>query len=244
LKASFLPALFYCIYASLFLEVDREIFPALLAQTPLTFALDGYFSLYKSANMRERIFNSALFLGIGIVLYSPFLYLIIIFLISLFFVKIPGVRDFFMVIAGALLPLYFTFVYFYSTGIIGAFVGQLKLLMSWDYTIVPGQKGYELILLSSLGLFFIFASYKLYTDYYRNIIKTRIIQQILFVLAMVSFLAMLIIFHLEFRHLLIFIIPFSYSFSYLFSGKWKFALNEILVIGLLAAVLIVKFYKV
>jgi hypothetical protein len=244
LKASFLPAFFYVIYACLFIELDREIYPALLAQTPLILALDGYFGLYKSANIRQRIFNSMLFLGIGIIVYTPLLYLVLVFMVSLFFIKIPGVRDFFMVLAGSLLPLYFTFVYYYFTDNIGSFIYQLSKIFTWDYTIVPGQQGYELILLSCLGLFFIIASYKLYTGYFRNVIKTRIIQQILFILAMTSFLSMLIMFHLEFRHLFIFIIPFAFSFSNLFYGKWKLAMNEVLVLLLLVSVVIVKLYKV
>jgi hypothetical protein len=241
-KNTFLPALFYIIYASLFNGVDAAVTPALLAQTPLMVVLEIYFDLYKSARLRQKLFNGMLVLGIAILIYLPLAYLIVVFLISIFFVKIPSLRDFLVATIASLLPLYFAFVYLYFTNQQQYFLEKLNLLIQFKTRISFEESRAELVLLCALGIIILITSAKLYANHFKNIIKTRIIQQMLFVISLFSLLILAFLLQFKYQHLSIFIIPFSYLLSHFFMGKWRFLLNEIIAITLFVSIIIIKFY--
>ena len=241
-KNTFLPALFYVIYASLFNGVDDKITPALIAQTPLMIVLEIYFDLYKSNELRQKLFNSMLVLGIAILVYLPLAYLILAFWISLFFVKIPSLRDFIIATLGALLPLYFAFVFLYFTNQEQYFFQKSELLIQFKTHILIEETRAEQILMAVLGLIVLLALVKLYNNHFKNIIKTRIIQQMLFVLSFLSLLILAFLLQFQYQHLLLFIIPFSYLCSYFFMGSWRFLLNEIIATSILIYIIILKFH--
>lgn len=243
-KNTFLPSLCYVIYASLFNTMDGSIWPALLAQTPLMLALETYFDLYKAPDTKAKIFNAMLFLGMGTLIYTPLLFLLPAFIISLFFVKIPSPRDFILVLTGALLPIYFGFVYCYYFGTETYFFEKFTQLWNIPHPFHFSQTRSQLVLLSGIGLIILITSARLYLNHFKNVIKTRIIQQMLFVISLISLGVLVFLLQLEFQHLFLFIIPFSYLLSYFFLGKWRFYLNEIIVLLQLASVLFLKIYPV
>ncbi len=241
-KNTFLPALFYVIFACVFNGVDSRITPSLIVQTPLMLVLDIYFDLYKSPRLREKLFNAMLVLGIAILIYLPLAYLILAFWISIFFVKIPSIRDFLVATAGASLPLYFAFVYLYFMGHHEYFLTKLNSLLQFTARISFEESLYELILMGAFGLIILGSSMKLYTNHFKNIIKTRIIQQMLFVFSFITLFLLIFLLQFRYQDLLIFIIPISYLFSYFFMGRWRFLLNEIIAIALFVFIVCIKFY--
>ncbi len=243
-KITYLPSLFYIIYASLFNILDCNITPALLAQTPLMLVLNIYFDLYKTKDIGTKIFAAMFILGLGALLYFPLALLLPVFLINLFFIKIPSFRDFMVAIAGAILPIYFAFVYYYFNGQYDFFMAQVNKLTLFKTHINIEETSPQLWLLVVLGVMVIMASFKLYLSYFKNIIKTRIIQQMLFVLSFVSLFVLTFLLQFQYQHLLIFLIPMSFILSYFFMGKWKLMLNEMIAIALLFFILFLKINKI
>ncbi len=242
-KNTYLPALFYALFASLLNGVDVNITPALLAQTPLMLALSVYFGLYKSSDAKEKILTSMLVLGVGFLLYLPMAYLILVFWIGLFYVKIPTLRDYLIAAIGALLPLYFVFVFCFYDNRLPYFVEKINLLVYYRGGPPFEETKPELFLLGALALILIFSSVKIYTFHFKNNIKTRIIQKTLLVLSVVILSIILFVLPLNDQHLLFFLLPFSYLASYFFMGTWRFFLNEIIAMGLLTFIIILKIYR-
>jgi hypothetical protein len=243
-KNTFLPALFYVIYASMFNAMDTQVTPSLIAQTPLIIVLGIYFDLYKSNNLKQKLFNAMLVLGIASLIYLPLAYLIIAFLVSIFFVKIPSLRDFMVATIAAFLPVYFAFVYFYFTGLQDYFIQKIAHLINFKPHLIFEESQAELFLLIALGIIILLTSWKLYNNHFKNIIKTRIIQQMLFVYSFVSLFILSFLLQFGYQHLLLFAIPFGYLLSYFFLGKWRFLLNEIITMSLLAYIIFIKLYNI
>ncbi len=242
LKNTFLPAFFYILFACLLTKVDANITPSLLVQTPLMFALEIYFDLYKSNAVKEKVFTAMFIVGIGILLYLPLAYLLLGFWICLFFIKIPSLRDFMIATISALLPVYFALVYSYYTNNVLYFVEKFKLLILFTSSFKFEETQAELTLLAAIGMIVLVASMKLYSNHFKNIIKTRIIQEMLFVLSFIILLVLIFLLKFQYQHLLFFLIPFSYILSYFMMGKWKFFLNEILTVVLFLSIILLKFY--
>jgi hypothetical protein len=243
-KNTFLPAYSYVICASLLPGLDTHILPALLAQTPLIICFDIFFGLYKSSDTRQKIFRAMLSLGLGVLIYLPVAYLIPAFLICIFFVKIPSVRDFIVGAAGGLLPAYFCFVYFYYSGNLQQFLDSALLLTRFETSFTFEETMGETVLLSFTGLALVLGAFKIYATLFRNIIKTRIIQQMMFVISLVTVGLLVFLLQLKYTHLLLFIVPFSYLLPCFFMGKWRFLLNEILALALIAFMFFLKFYRI
>jgi len=241
-KSTYLPAFAYIIFASLFNGTDNSITPALVAQTPLMITLDTYFDLYKSGSVRSKIFIAMFMLGLGILVYTPFLYFIPGFLINIFFVKIPTFRDFATGITGVMIPLYFAFIFYYFSGDVPAIINKVNVIMDFRPPGSLEESISERILLAGLGLILLTAYFKIYFNHFKNIIKTRIIQQMFFVISLISVFILAFVLNFRYHHLFIFIIPFSYLFSYFFLGKRKFMMNDIIIASLLLIIAGIKLY--
>lgn len=241
-KNTFLPSLCYVLFSALFNEMDGTMWPALLAQTPLMLTLDTFFNLYKAPDTKEKIFNAMLFLGIGALIYTPLLLLLPAFIISLFFVKIPSPRDFILVLTGAALPLYFGFVYCYYTGTESYYLQKFTQLWKLPHSYALLQPQPQVVFLAGIALLIAITSARLYINHFKNIIKTRIIQQMLFAVSLISLAVLVLLLQLDYQHLYLFMIPFSYLLSYFFLGKWRFYMNEVIVLLLIASILFLKLY--
>src|SRR6185503_1521309 len=110
-------------------------------------------------------------------------------------------RDFAVATIGVALPVYFAFVYYYYTGKYTLFLEKVHLLTQFKTTVSFEETNVELVLLGIIGLLIILTSFKLYRNHFKNIIKTRIIQQMLFVFSFVILVVLTFLLQYRYEHL-------------------------------------------
>ncbi|MBK7889011.1 MAG: hypothetical protein IPJ86_17475 [Bacteroidetes bacterium] len=233
-KSSWLPSLLYLFMAGL-LPPFLWMHPLLFVNSILIFVLDRLFSLYKNPSPLSLAFDSAFLLSLSALFYLPAVILFLFYFLCMIILRPFSWREWMAGIMGMFLPFFFAFLYyflndellsFYERVFISGIKRQIDLshFFNVEYTLS----------ISLVGIYFILSMLRLQTNYYKNVTKARLVQQLLVLMIPVCLLSVLVS-----RDELLFrfntlAIPFSVYLSYYFmSGKkaWVMELMFLLLVG-------------
>ena len=233
-RASWLPALIYIIIVSL-LPPFLWFHPLLIVNTILIFALDKIFMLYKNPSPLSLDFNSCFLLAIASLFYLPAVVLFFIYALGIIILRPFSWRDWIVGILGFILPFFLAFLYyflknelndFYSRVFITGISKQLDLKHFFTY-----QYTYSVAI---IGFLFVMSLIRLQSNYYKNVTKARLIQQLLLMLIVVGSFSVLVSRDEQLYRFNILALPLSAYISYYFlSGKklWLMELVFLVLVG-------------
>ncbi len=219
-KASWLPALIYIFMAGL-LPPFLSFHPVLFVNSILIFALDKTFSLYKNDSVLALTFDSAFLLAIASLFYLPAILLVVFLMAGIIILRPFSWRDWIAGLTGFALPFFFVFLYYFMkddvtllyTKISGSGISKkivLGHIYIYEYT-------FTVVLAAIL---FVLSLVRLQTNYYKNVTKSRLIQQLLIILFLTGiFIAIIAPVNQLFRFAIP-AVPLSVFIAYYFlSGK-------------------------
>jgi hypothetical protein len=235
-KKSLLPAFMYVILMSLFPQF-LSIHPMLFANTLLLVVIDRGFGLYKTNSPLPLVFDLGLFISITSLFYFPSIITFLGFGISLLFLRPFAWREWITGLIGFLLPYFYASLYFFWNDQLQDFwFGKF-------FTNFAGSNGLSFsmntpVVLTALILvvFFLLSIYTLQSHFYKNVIKTRIYQQAMFIFLIIGSMSLLLAREIPLYHFTIVAIPMATFIAYYFIAVKKIWLVETLFI-LLAGVL-------
>ena len=232
-KQSWLPSLIYLIIASI---IPQFIWfsPLLFVNSILIFALDKIFGLYKNTGALALAFDSAFLLSLSALFYFPVIVLLLVYVISILILRPFSWRDWLVGIMGFILPFFFAFLYYFLTDKLNAFYDKvfvsginktiaLQHLFSYQYS-------FSLIWIAIL---FCLALFRLQKNYFKNVTKSRLTQQILLILIPVGVITVLMSREESVYRFSILAVPFSAYVSYYFLSGKKIWLLEIMLLVLI-----------
>ncbi len=242
-KQSWLPALMYLMMAGL-LPPFLWFHPLLFVNSILIFVLDRLFSLYKNPSPLKPAFDAAFLLSLAALFYLPAVILIVFYFLCMIILRPFSWREWMAGVMGLFLPFFFAFLFyflndellsFYERVFISGIKRQidLKHFFNVEYTFS----------LSLAGIYFILSLLKLQTNYFKNVTKARLVQQLLVLLIPICVLSVLVS-----RDELLFrfntlAIPFSVYLAYYFLSGKKEWLMEVMFL-LLAGSWVYNFFVV
>ncbi len=238
-RHSYLPAFFYVILMSFHRDV-LVFHPLIISNLIIICALDRTFSLFKNDSPISGIFDSSFLVAVSTLIYFPSFILFFLFLYSINNLRSFSFREFMIAVVGFLLPFFFVAVYGFWTDSLSSSAHNFFSKFSL-HKIHP-----ELALTKSLIAFagyllllIVLALVRLRTNFYRNAIKTRSTQEILFVFFILSVAGLFFLPQISFYHFTQLAIPFSVFLAYYFlSAKRRFWIYELAawaLIGLIMA---------
>lgn len=234
-KSSWLPALIYVVIAGL-LPPFLWFSPVLIVNSILIFALDKIFTLYKNPNAMSLAFDSAFLLSLASLFYLPAIVFVLLFAISILILRPFSWRDWVVGIIGFTLPFFFAFLYyflnnemlsFYNTVIVSGIKKTLDLNHLFTYQYI-----YSIVWILVL---FVLSILRLQTNYYKNVTKSRLIQQLLLIFIVVGFVSILVSRDESLYRFSILSIPISSYVSYYFLSGKKLWIIEIMFWILIAS---------
>lgn len=113
-KASLLPGLLFIIFSS-YHPSTLFINSALISSLFVILTIEGLFSIYGEEQKYAKVFNIGFYASIAGLLYKPALLLIVFIFISLVVFKIFNFRVWVIYITGFIIPLLFSFTYYFYT---------------------------------------------------------------------------------------------------------------------------------
>jgi hypothetical protein len=234
-RSSWLPALLYVVLIGL-LPPFLWIHPLLFVNSILIFVLDRLFSLYKGNSPLALAFDSAFLLSLSALFYLPAVILFIFYFLCIIILRPFSWREWMAGIFGLLFPFFFAFLYYFLRD---------ELQLFYDRVFVSGIKrqidlqhfftiSYTLSI-AIVGVLFLLSLLRLQTNYFKNVTKSRLIQQLLVLMIPVCLLSVLVSRdELLFRFNTI-ALPLSVYLSYYFLTAKKIWMAELFFLLLLSS---------
>lgn len=236
-KNSYLPALVFALFIS--------AHPAFIAFHPIHFVnlillrvLDKSFSLIKNDNITSAIFDSSFLAGLAALIYFPAVIIIPIMIISLTIIRQFNIREWLILIIGFLLPFFFMSVWMLWGNNLMFFLKNYSERFKEIQPHLSVVATPKLLLLTSIfSLWLVMGLFKLRINYLKNVIRTRIVQQILFLFLLFISISFLLQREIAIIHFSFLVIPVSvFCAYYLLANKKRSGLVEITLWILIATI--------
>ncbi|QHL88046.1 hypothetical protein GU926_11630 [Nibribacter ruber] len=130
-QKSFLPALFYLVFSSVFFEMD-VLSPVLLGHT---FVLLGVYSLTaisKDGSNAQRLFKAGFMLGLAALCYLPLIWFLVLGFLAIIYFASSAFRSTLLLITGFVFPFSVVVTYFLYRDSLMPFL-ELGLAWSWQF---------------------------------------------------------------------------------------------------------------
>ena len=230
-KQSWLPALMFIIIAGLF-PPFLWIHPILFVNSLLIFVFDKLFSLYKHPTPLALAFDGAFLLSLSALFYLPTIFLFLFYILCIIILRPFSWRLWSVSFMGLLLPFFFAFFYYFWNN---------ELMSFYEWVFVSGIKRQidlthifnvkYILSVVIVGIIFILSLLKLQTNYFKNVTKSRLIQQLLVLLIPIGILSVLFSRDESLYRYSIIVLPLSIYLAYYFlSGKKRWVMELMFLI--------------
>lgn len=220
-KNSYLPSLFFVIVASSAADF-LHVHPIHWINLLLLFLLDKSFGWLKQERPRASLFDCGFLAAIASLLYFPAFAFFILLVIALAILRPFILREWLIAIIGFFLPYFFLSVILFWQDGLAAFWNNFgtRFLLYRPFFNVSLPLSLQ-VLGILLGLILLYAMLRLRNNYYKNTIRTRSYQQIVFFSFLLACGGILWIREFRIDYLIILAVPASVFLSYLFVSVKK-----------------------
>jgi Family of unknown function (DUF6427) len=215
-KPSNLPSLIYVVVASM-VPVFIGFHPVIFVNSILLFTVDKIFKLYKNPAPLAIDFDISFLIALASLFYLPCILLTFFFFISLIIVRPFSWRDWLVSLMGLLTPWFLLFTIFYlgdRTSILAESFSIVKL--KTVISVYAGTARPVLFTLIAVALLLLLSLLKLRGNYYKNVIRTRNYQLVVFFMLMFTILITVIPYEKALFRFALVAIPASVFISYYF----------------------------
>lgn len=232
---SYLPALMYVILMSFHKEAI-QFHPLLVSNILVIRTLDKTFSLFKNESPVSPIFDGSFLLAVATLIYFPAFLFFFLFLYSIYNLRSFNFREMMIAVVGFTLPFFFLAVFGFWTD---SLVSSTQNFFA-RFTIHKIQEELHDVrpaiwIAAYVALLVLMALVRLRSNFYRNTIKTRSTQEILFVFFILALGGLFFLPSISLYHFTQLAIPFSIFIAYFFiSAKkrlWMYEASLWILIG-------------
>ena len=163
--------------ASLFLSFN----PIVVVNFFVLGVLFFFFKLYTLTNAKSFLFNAGLLIGLGSLIFSPLLVLFPLLWIALSYLRTPNIKDYFISLFGALLPFIYFVSYLYLTDQLFK-VSYVDWIFNDTVFETTSFSQTHFYYLGVLMVLLVFAVASLFLNLFREVVKTRKLYIIIFLL--------------------------------------------------------------
>ena len=227
-KQSWLPALFYLIFSTQFVDF-LQFSPMLLINSIFIFVLDKIFSFYKNQKAMGATFDAALLIALIAMLYAPAIFFVLLFFIGVAILKPINWRDLSIGLIGMLVPFLLLAVNYFLKGNLLSFINQYQKSFTTTFSLSNFNLVNQLPSAILIAVVFVLALMKIRNNYLKNVTKSRLCQQILLLFALISILTIPFTLHIGIQCYMLLVIPFSAIIAYYFLDGKKIIYQELLL---------------
>ncbi|WP_231458814.1 DUF6427 family protein [Pedobacter sp. Leaf132] len=218
-KQSFLPGLMYVTGASLFMPF-MVLSPALICNFLLIWIIDRFLKLNKSANSVTAVFDIGMIIGLGTLIYFPFISMLLMIFLSLLLFRAFNWRDWIAGIVGFLTVFFFLAVLYYWRDNLTSFYQIWKPLVNRFPSVFKINYNDYLVLIP-VFVIIVLASLQLRENFFRSFISTRKGFQMLFFMFLIAGASFYLKPGFRVSHFLLCVPPGAVLLAYYFSNAKK-----------------------
>jgi hypothetical protein len=237
-KNTFVPALIFALFVSITPQF-MQFHPVHLVMLLLIRVFDRLFALYKNEAPVAALFDTGFLSGIIALLFLPGVIVLPLILTALTIQRPIKIKEWLIVIIGFMLPFFFLSILMFWKHALPAFwADYLSHLRNIHSTVAVSLSTPLLSALIFVGVLLLLSLIKLQANFRKNIVRTRVFQQIVFIFLLLSCGSLFILKQIELRDFLFMLIPVTVFCSYLFiSAKRRIFLYEYSLWALIGLIL-------
>lgn len=237
-KNSFLPALIFALFISALPEF-MQLHPIHIVNLLVLRIFDRALTLYKNELNQKALFDASFLSGVTALIYFPCI-VMLPFLMIIYAILLPfRLKEWLIMIIGFVLPAFFLSTYLFWNYSLGTFWSMYMELFKNIHPEIIFKSGTSLLALSScIGLLLLFSLIKLRANYRKNVIRTRIYQQVFFIFLLMSGIFIILSEKISIIHFSFLIIPLSVFCAYFFlSTRRRIWIYETTLWGIIAMII-------
>ncbi len=241
-KPSFLPALLYVTVAGLFTSFLTLSEP-LICNFLVIWMLQKLLDFYKAEEATSTAYDLGLIVGIGTLIYFPFIAIFLVIWIGLLIFRSFNWHEWMSGLMGFLTVLFFLSVYYYCTNQIQGFQ-TLALSFDAQIPVIAADRPYHYLVLVPLVLILILSLFRLQNNFLKSMVMVRKTFQSLFFILLIVAAASFIKTDFSFNHFLLGLVPIATLSAYYFLYATKKWFYESLYLLLLFSILYFQFNNI
>lgn len=214
-KQSFLPALMYVTASSLFMPF-MLLSPTLMCNFLLIWMIDLFLKLGKAGNTTTMIFDIGMIIGLGTLIYFPFVGMLLLIFVSLMLFRSFNWREWLAGIVGFIIVFFFLAVWYYWENNLSAFYTIWKSFGNKFPSVITINYNDYLVLIP-VFIILALATVILIENFYRSFINTRKAFQLLFFMFIIGLLSFYLRAEFRLSHFLLAVPAGSVLLAYYFS---------------------------
>ncbi len=218
-RQSFLPGLMYITGTSLFMPF-MILSPTLFCNFLLIWIIDKCLKLGKSNNAMITVFDIGMIIGVGTLIYFPFISMLLIIFLGLLLFRSFNWREWIAGLIGFLTIFFFLAVYYYWNDNLSSFYQIWKPLANKFPTVFAIEYDDYLVLVP-VTITMILAALQLRENFFRSFISTRKAFQLLFFMFIVAAGSFYLKPNYRLYHFLLCVPPGAVLLAYYFSNARK-----------------------
>jgi len=233
-KPGYLPALLYVTGTSLFMPF-LILSPALICNFLLIWLMDKFMKIGKSPNAIMIMFDTGMIIGLGTLIYFPFIVMLLMIWLTLLLYRSFNWREWFSGLAGFLTIFLFLGVFYYWNDNLGMFYKiWLPLTNKFPATFKINYNDY--LVLVPVAVMMVLAIIQLRESFFRSFISTRKAFQMLFFMFLCAIVSVYTKPNFRLHHFLLCVPPGAVLLAYYFSNATKRWFYESLFLVLVVAI--------
>lgn len=215
-KPNFLPGLMYVTGTSLFMPF-MVLNPALITNFLLIWIIDKFLKLNKSTNSITTVFDIGMIIGVGTLIYFPFMAMLLMIFLALLLFRSFNWREWIAGIVGFITIFFFLAVFYYWNDNIVSFY-QIWRPLGSKFPSVFKINYNDYLVLIPVTVIIILASLQLRENFFRSFISTRKGFQLLFFMFIVAGASFYLKPNFRTWHFLLCVPPGAVLLAYYFSN--------------------------
>ncbi|ALI99041.1 hypothetical protein DC20_08710 [Rufibacter tibetensis] len=187
---SFVPALLYMLFGSIFFELD-VLSSLLIGHTFVLLAVSSLTAISKEASNAGRLFKAGFMLGLAALCYLPLIWFLVLGFFAVIYFASGAFRSTLLMLTGFLFPFSVVLTYFLYQNSLGAFLEQ-GLTWSWRFAFAFGLPFGQVMTIAALPLGMLVLSFlslpliNLGPNYQARFLQFMLIWTIIVVLVLIS----------------------------------------------------------
>ena len=186
-KPTFLPALMYVATGSL-LSPFLLLSPALICNFLILWMIYKFLSMYKRDEVRSVMFDLGMIVGIGTLIYFPFISMLLLVWISLVIFRPFNWREWLSVILGFMTIFFFLAVFYYWNDSLDKFY-KIWLPLATKFPTNLRINFYDSLVLIPVSIILVFGFFQLQKNFFRSVVQLRKSFQLLFFMFVIGLLS-------------------------------------------------------
>jgi len=194
--------------------------PALIANFLLIWVIDKFLKLGKSANSITTVFDIGMIIGVGTLIYFPFMAMLLMIFLALLLFRSFNWREWIAGLVGFITVFFFLAVFYYWRDNLSSFYQIWKPLGNKFPSVFQVNYNDYLVLIP-VAIIIVLASLQLRENFFRSFISTRKGFQLLFFMFIVAGASFYLKPNFRIWHFLLCVPPGSVLLAYYFSNAKK-----------------------